>query len=74
MSQLNPNVLSKVILKYIKLIKEKYSKIQCKWIVFWEDLERFTVYWCYDSAKSVDDDVNDCSSFPMYGSMEVRFV
>ena len=54
MSQQNPILLSKMVSKYCKILKEKYSNVNCKWLFYWQDLERFSLLWTFDSIDGTE--------------------
>ena len=72
MSQQSPIPLLKVILKYVKTIKDDSSEMKCKWILYWEDLEKFAVYWCFDFVKSKEKVDDSVSTHPLYANITVR--
>ena len=54
MSQQNPTLLSKMVSKYCRIIKEKYSEVNCNWLFYWQDLERLSLFWSCDSIDSAE--------------------
>ena len=72
MSQQSPTPLLKVILKYVKTIKDEFTEMKSEWILYWKDLEKFAVYWCFDSVKSKENVDGSVSTHPLYRNVTVR--